>query len=395
MTERGAYIDLGVSSSKGDVRKAIKNIDPGLFKGAFCKVVPDILTNDREWCVASHADGAGTKSIVAYLRFKETGSARSFRSISQDSIVMNLDDLLCIGAVDRFVLSNTINRNLNKIPAVVLSEIVRGYEDFIQQMARYGINILNCGGETADIGDSVRNVVVDSNLTTRLRRKEVITAENVKGGDDIIGLSGAGKATYEGKQNSGIGGNGLTLARHVLLSSNYDQYGECYDGAIVPGVRHRGPFLLSDRAPGLRMTIGDALLSPSRTYAPVVREALTHHRAGVHAIVHCTGGGQAKCLHFGKGVKYVKDNLFPIPRIFSLIQETGKIEWPEMYRTFNMGHRMELFVDPMFSNLVVAIAKKYGVDAKVIGRCESVTGRNSVEISSEYGVFKFLQRRST
>jgi phosphoribosylformylglycinamidine cyclo-ligase len=394
MTERGAYRDLGVSSSKGDVHKAIKNLDPGLFKGSFSKIVPDILTCDKDWCVASHSDGAGTKSIVAYLRFKETGSARCFRSISQDSIVMNLDDLLCIGATDRFLLSNTINRNLNKIPAEVLSEIICGYEDFIGRMARYGVRIENCGGETADIGDSVRNVIVDSNLVTRMRRKDVITAANVRGGDDIVGFSGAGRALYDDKVNSGIGGNGLTLARHALLSSHYDQYAETFDSAIDAGVRHRGPFLLSDSAPGLRMSVGDALLSPSRTYAPVIRKVLADHRSEVHGMVHCTGGGQVKCISFGMGIRYVKDDLFSPPPIFGLIRETGRIEWREMYRTFNMGHRMELYVDPSISSSVVGIAKKLGVDAKVVGRCESAAGRNSVEISSEYGKFGYLQGRS-
>ena len=393
MTERGAYRDLGVSSSKGDVHKAVKNIDPGLFKGAFCKIVPDILTNDKNWCVASHSDGAGTKSIVAYLRFRETGSARPFRSISQDSIVMNLDDLLCVGATESFLLSNTINRNLNKIPASILSEVIQGYEDFIELMSGYGVNIVNCGGETADIGDSVRNVIVDSSLTTRLRRKDVISAAKVRGGEEIIGFSGAGMATYEKKVNSGIGGNGLTLARHALLSSHYDQFAESYDSALDAKVRHRGPFLLSDRAPGLRMSVGDALLSPSRTYAPVIKMVLAGHRAEVHGMIHCTGGGQVKCLNFGKGIRYLKDDLFTPPPIFGLIQETAKIDWREMYRTFNMGHRMELFVDPSISNYVIGIAKGFDIDAKVVGRCERTGTKNSVEIASEFGEFSFAQGR--
>jgi phosphoribosylformylglycinamidine cyclo-ligase len=382
------YLKLGVSSSKEDVKNAISNVDPGLFKGAFCKVVPDILMGDPAWCTIAHADGAGTKSIIAYLHFKETGEAKAFRHISTDSIVMNIDDVLCVGATGPFILSNTINRNKRLITGAVLSEIVQGYEDFIRMVGKHGIEIASSGGETADLGDSVRTIVVDSTLVTRMKRADVVE-ERIRPGDQIIGLGGFGTSSYDLVENSGIGGNGLTLARHALLSSDYDTITDSYDQGLGAALGHKGPFQLSDRPRGLSMSVGEALLSPTRTFAPVVRHILLKNRSAIHGMVHCTGGGQVKCKNFGQRIRYVKDDLFPLPPIFRLIQESGNVSWSEMYHTFNMGHRMEIFVPPAYAEEVIEAAGRFGVPAKVIGRCEKGPAGNSVEIVSEFGRITF------
>lgn len=389
MSKQFLYLEVGVSSSKDDVQKAIKNIDQGLYENSFCKIVPDIFTNDDKFCMVTHADGAGTKSILAYLYFKQTGNAKLFRGISQDSIVMNLDDLLCIGATNKFILSNTIGRNRNHIPGDIISEIIEGYEDFIKIMSKYGISIIGGGGETADIGDSVRNIVIDSTLVTRMKRSDLINAGNIRPGNDIIGLASFGKAVYETAENSGIGSNGFTLARHVLLNSYYKNFPETFDSSLNPELVYSGPFALSDNVSGLNSSIGEALLSSTRTYAPILKDILEDYRKEISAIIHCTGGGQTKCLNFGKNIRFIKDNMFKPPPIFRIIQEIGNIDWQEMYKTFNMGHRMELFVKPEVSDEIIQISKKFGVDAKVIGRCEKSGRGNELKIISELGKFEY------
>ena len=387
MSARLTYLNMGVSSSKEDVEKAISDINPGLFKNSFCKIVPDIFIDDKKSCLIIHSDGAGTKSILAYLFFKQINDIKYFKGIAQDSIVMNLDDLLCIGAINNFLLSNTIGRNRNYISGDIISEIIEGYEDFINLMNKYGISIISGGGETADIGDSVRNIVVDSTLVTRMKRNDVIDAKNISPGNDIIGLASYGKAVYETSFNSGIGSNGFTLARHALLSTKYKGYSETFDEALNPKLVYQGPFDIEDKLPGLSMTVGEALLSPTRTYAPIIKEILKYYGKEINAIVHCTGGGQTKCLKFGNNIKYIKNNMFPLQPIFRIIQEMGKIEWQEMYRTFNMGHRMELFINPDISNEIIKISNKFGVDAKIIGKCEKSISGNELEIISDLGEF--------
>jgi phosphoribosylformylglycinamidine cyclo-ligase len=384
------YIDLGVSSSKEEVQKAIENIDSGLFPDSFCKIVPDIFTGNTEWCIITHADGAGTKSALAYMYYKETGDVSIFRGIAQDSIVMNLDDMLCVGATDRFILSNTIGKNRFHIDGEVIAEVIYGYEDFIKHMNTYGITIKSAGGETADLGDLVRTIVVDSTLTTRMQRDKVIRSSKISPGDFIIGLSSSGKSKYEEKQNSGIGSNGFTLARHVLLDSEYrHKFPETFDISLDSSLTYQGSFHLSDTVSDLGETIGEALLSPTRTYAPVMKDILSQYQNDISFAVHCTGGGQVKCLNFGKKIRYVKDNLFSPPRIFRIIQEAGNIDWHEMYKTFNMGHRMELIASAEISDSIIEISKRFGVDARIIGRCERSEEKNCVDIRSEFGDFKY------
>ncbi len=370
MTDSQHYRALGVSSGKDDVISAARMQGDGVFPGAFCKLVDDALTNDPETCLALHADGAGTKSIVAYLLFRETGDPTVFASLAQDALVMNVDDLLCVGATGPFVLTNTIGRHRGLVPGSAIEAIIGGYERSARILGERGVEILLCGGETADLGDLVRTVVVDSAVACRLRRDRVIDGRAVVPGDLIIGLASAGQADYEERPNSGIGSNGLTLARHVLLEAGYrERFPESSAPDLAETLAYRGPYALSDRPDGLAMTVGEALLSPTRSYSPVVVEVIERLGSSVHGIVHCTGGGQTKCLRFGAQVGFVKDDLFPIPPIFSLLRQAAGMEWEEMYRVFNMGHRMELFVDSAVAEAVIAIARSHGVDARIVGRC--------------------------
>lgn len=390
-TRPSAYQELGVSATKTDVHAAVAQTDPGLFPGAFCRIGIDVLAGDADYCAALHSDDAGTKSLAAYLLFRETGDPSVFRGIAQDALVMNLDDLLCVGATDRFLLGNTINRNSFFIPGAVIAEVIAGYGELIDTLRPLGIDIVATGGETADMNDAVRTIIVGATLATRLRRDRVIDNARIQPGDVIVGLSSTGQATYEPRLNSGIGDNGLTLARHALLANEYvDKYPETLDPSIDRKIAYRGPFRVSDKPEGLGMTVGEAILRPTRTYAPIVRDVLATLSTGaVRGIVHCTGGGQTKCRSFGKGIRYIKDQLFDVPPLFKLIQEHGGVTWKEMYQTFNMGHRMELMVDPALADKVIAIASRYAVDAKVVGRCEK-SDVNQVILDTPQGTFEFI-----
>lgn len=376
------YEKRGASADKADVHRALDGVDPGLFPGAFCKLAPDYLTGDPAYCFALHADGAGTKSAVAYLHYKQHRDPSVFRGIAQDSLVMNLDDLLCVGALGPFVLSNTIGRNAKLIPGEIIREIIAGYEDCISKLGELGISMISCGGETADLGDLVRTVIVDSTLAVRLPRKDVIDCANVMPGQVIVGLASFGQASYECAGNSGMGTNGFTTARHVLLSKRYKEEAQETFAPEIAGLAYQGRFELGDSlADG--MSIGQALLSPTRTYAPIVRAVLGQMRSCISAIFHNSGGGLSKCLRFGKNVHYIKDNLFPTPPIFSLIRSEGSLTFPEMCGTFNMGHRLELICDESSAAAISAIAESFRVPARVIGRVEPSTGGNRVSISHQ------------
>lgn len=386
-----AYESLGVSATKADVHAALEGSDPGLFPGAFCRIGEDVLGGDPDWCCVAHADDAGTKVLAAYLLYKETGDPTVFRGVAQDALVMNTDDLLCVGAVDRFLLTNTINRNSFFVPGEVVAEIVRGYQDAIGMFAREGIRVVATGGETADMVDAVRTILVGATLTARLPRSQVIDNSRIQAGDRIVGLSSTGQARYEPAPNSGIGDNGLTLARHALLAKEYaEKYPETTAPEVDARLVYRGPFRLSDSPEGLGMTVGEALVSPTRTYAPILRDLVASMRDRIHGIVHNTGGGQTKCRRFGRGVRYVKDDLFPVPALFEQIGRHGGVSWPEMYQTFNMGHRMELYVPPAAADVVIAVSRSYGVDARVVGRCEAAaTGGNEVVLQTPHGEFVY------
>lgn len=364
----GRYEQRGVSPDKPDVRAAIAGEDPGLFPGAFCKAVPDVLTGSPEHCLVLHADGAGTKSALAYLHYRKHRDPRVFRGIAQDSLVMNLDDVLCVGATGPFVLSNTIGRNARIVDKHVLRAIVDGYADLAQRLAEYGVTIVSCGGETADVGDLVRTVIVDSTVAVRMRRDEFIDCSNVQAGHDIVGLASAGRAIYEDAENSGIAANGLTAARHEVLGRRYRESDPETFAPEIEALAYTGPADLDDPLPGSVMSVGAALLSPTRTFAPVVRVVLARHRASVSAIFHNTGGGLTKCLHFGRGVGYEKDALPAVPPIFRFVQKVSELTTREMLRTFNMGVLMEIACDPAASAKIVEIARGFGVGASVIGR---------------------------
>jgi phosphoribosylformylglycinamidine cyclo-ligase len=374
MTDSRSYRDLGVSSAKEDVVAAARLQGEGLFPGAFCKVIADVLTGDPDTCLALHSDGAGTKALVAYLAFRETGDPAVFATLAQDALVMNTDDLLCLGARGPFVVTNTIGRHRGLIPGEAVEAIVGGYERCARALAPFGVEIVLCGGETEDVGDLVRTLVVDASAACRLRRDEVIDGSRVRPGDLIVGLASAGRARYEDAVSSGIGSNGLTLARHVLLDASYrERFPEAAAPETPAELAYRGPFALTDRPAALGMTVGEALLSPTRTYAPVLRVVLAELRSGVHGLVHCTGGGQTKCLRLGAGVRFVKDALFEPPPVFRLIQATGGLSWEEMAQVFNLGHRMELFVDAAAAGEVIEASAALGVEARVVGRCEALT----------------------
>jgi phosphoribosylformylglycinamidine cyclo-ligase len=390
-TEAKKYAMRGVSSSKSDVHKAIEKIDKGLFPGAFCKIVPDYLTGDDDYALVMHADGAGTKSSLAYTYWKETGDINVWRGIAQDAVVMNTDDLICVGAIDEMVLSSTIGRNRNKIPGEVISEIIAGTEEFAAKMACYGINIRLTGGETADVGDLVRTVIVDSTVCARIKRDSVIDNSNIKAGDVIVGLSSFGKAVYEDEYNGGTGSNGLTSARHDLFSSYLaERYPESYDGEIPLEYVYTGSLKLDEIEPESGMTYGKLLLSPTRTYAPVVKEILEKLRGEINGMVHCSGGGQTKILNFINELSVIKDNMFSIPTLFRAIQRESGTEWKEMYNVFNMGHRLEIYTSKAAAQQIINISEKFGIEAKVIGRVER-SKETETTIISEYGTFRYVK----
>ncbi|MDR0953778.1 MAG: phosphoribosylformylglycinamidine cyclo-ligase [Rikenellaceae bacterium] len=361
----------GVSSSKEDVHRAIQNIDRGLFPKSFCKVIPDVFSGNAESCLIMHADGAGTKSSLAYVYWRETGDLSVWRGIAQDAIVMNTDDLLCVGATDGILMSSTIGRNRQLIPGEVISALINGSEEFMQQMRDMGVGIYSTGGETADVGDLVRTIIVDSTVTARMDRAKVITNEEIEPGCVIVGLASFGQATYEKEYNAGMGSNGLTSARHDVFRGVGLQYPESYDEGIDPSVVYTGRYRLTDIVPELGITAGKMVLSPTRTYAPIIARALKECRSAIKGMIHCTGGGQTKILHFIDNLHIIKDNLFPVPPLFRIIQEGSQTPWREMYSVFNMGHRMELYVDPAGAQEIIDIAHSFGVEAQIIGRVEA------------------------
>jgi len=385
------YAERGVSSQKEDVHKAIANIDKGLFPQAFCKVIADVLGGDEAYCNITHADGAGTKSSLAYLYWKETGDISVWRGIAQDAIVMNIDDLLCAGITTNFLLSSTIGRNKKRIPGEVIAEIINGTEDFIESLKPYGINIISGGGETADVGDLVKTIIVDSTVTARAKRSDIISNHTIQSGDVIIGLASDGQATYEKHYNGGMGSNGLTSARHDVFSSIYRQkYPETYDDLLGADLAYTGKLLLTDKIDGIPLNAGQMVLSPTRTYAPVIAAIFKEHKSEIHGMVHCTGGAQTKVLHFVKQpLKIIKDNLFPTPILFKTIQAQSQTSWQEMYKVFNMGHRLEIYVPQEVAESIISISKSFGINAQVIGRVEAGKDKASVNINGENGEFLY------
>ncbi len=389
MEKQSRYERRGVSASKEDVHNAIKNLDKGIFPKAFCKVVPDIMGGDPEFCNIMHADGAGTKSSLAYAYWRETGDMSVWKGIAQDAVVMNTDDLLCVGVYDNILVSSTIGRNKRLIPGEVVSAIIQGTEEFIQEMRDLGINIFLTGGETADVGDLVRTVIVDSTVTARLPRSKVITNASIQDGDVIIGLCSYGKAKYEKRYNGGMGSNGLTSARHDVFSKRVgDKFPETYDTGIPSDVAYSGPFNLTDMVDSVGVTVGELVLSPTRTYLPIVREVLENYGPLIHGLIHCSGGAQTKILNFVENLHIVKDNMFSVPPLFNLIQRYSNTDWHEMYKVFNMGHRFEIYAFPEFADDIVAISKELGVDAQIIGRVESSKVKK-LTIKSELGTFLY------
>ena len=389
MDSHQRYMLRGVSAAKEDVHNAIKNIDKGLFPQAFCKIIPDILGGDPEYCNIMHADGAGTKSSLAYMYWRETGDLSVWKGIAQDALVMNTDDLLCVGAVDNILVSSTIGRNKMLVPGEVISAIINGTDELLQQMRDMGIGIYATGGETADVGDLVRTIVVDSTVTCRMRRSDVIDNADIRPGDAIVGLSSCGQATYETEYNGGMGSNGLTSARHDMFGKYLAmKYPESYDRTMPQELVYSGKYGLLDEVEGAPVNAGKLVLSPTRTYAPVVKRLLDELRPKIHGMVHCTGGAQTKVLHFvGEDCKVVKDNLFPIPPLFKAIQEQSNTEWDEMYKVFNMGHRLEVYLSPEDAQQVIDISRSFHIDAQVVGHIEE--GKKSLTIQSEYGTFEY------
>ena len=376
----------GVSAGKEDVHNAIKNVDKGLFPQAFCKVVPDYLSGDEEYCIVMHADGAGTKSSLAYMYWKESGDISVWKGIAQDALIMNIDDLLCIGATDNILLSSTIGRNKNLITGEVLSAIINGTEELLEDLRSQGIGIHSTGGETADVGDLVRTIIVDSTVVCRMKRSDVISNHNIQDGDVIVGLASFGQATYETEYNGGMGSNGLTSARHDVFGKELaDKFPESFDPAVPNDLVYSGSKSLMEDV-GAPINAGKLVLSPTRTYAPVIKQILDKHRSEIHGMVHCSGGAQTKVLHFVKNVHVIKDNLFEIPPLFKLIQDESGTDWKEMYKVFNMGHRMELYVPQEIAESIIEISKSFNIDAQIIGRVESNEG-NKLTINSPYGEF--------
>lgn len=384
------YSLRGVSASKEDVHNAIKTIDKGLFPKAFCKIVPDYLTNDDAYCLIMHADGAGTKSALAYMYWKETGDLSVWKGIAQDALIMNIDDLLCVGATDHIMLSSTIGRNKNLIPGEVISTIINGTEELISELKQFGVTIHSTGGETADVGDLVRTIIVDSTVTARMKRSEVIDNANIQAGDVIVGLSSSGQASYETSYNGGMGSNGLTSARHDVFHKYLAQkYPESYDALVPEELVYSGQVKLTDAVENSPIDAGKLVLSPTRTYAPIIKAILSKYNAqSIHGMVHCSGGAQTKILHFIDHLHIIKDTMFPIPPLFKLIQQQSKTDWKEMYQVFNCGHRMELYVSPQIANDIISISKSFNVEAQIIGRVEA-SDHKKLTIKSEFGIFEY------
>lgn len=390
--DQNLYAQRGVSAGKEDVHNAIRHIDKGLFPQAFCKIIPDILGGDADWCNIMHADGAGTKSSLAYAYWKETGDISVWRGIAQDAIIMNTDDLLCVGATDNILLSSTIGRNKNLVPGEVIAAIINGTEEILEELRSYGMGIYSTGGETADVGDLVRTIIVDSTVTCRMKRSDVISNDRIKAGDVVVGLSSSGQATYEREYNGGMGSNGLTSARHDVFNKTVAQkFPESYDPSIPQELVFSGKKALTDmvNVPGVgNITAGKLVLSPTRTYAPVIKQILEQYRSQVNGMVHCSGGAQTKVLHFINNLHVIKDNLFPIPPLFSLIQEQSGTSWKEMYQVFNMGHRMELYVPEQIAEDIIRISQTYNIDAQIVGRVTDSPAKK-VTVKSEFGTFEY------
>ena len=389
MKDESRYAQRGVSSAKEEVHSAIKDIDKGLFPKAFCKIVPDYLSKSDDHCIVMHADGAGTKSSLAYSYWKETGDLSVWKGIAQDALIMNIDDLLCVGATDNILVSSTIGRNKNKIPGEVIAAIIQGTEEILEDLRSYGLNVYSTGGETADVGDLVRTIIVDSTVVSRMKRTDVISNKNIQPGDVIIGLASYGQTTYEKSYNGGMGSNGLTSARHDVFNKYIaDKYPESYDNNISSSLIYSGSQSLTSKVKGVSLDAGKLVLSPTRTYAPVMVQILKKHNKDIHGMVHCSGGAQTKILHFINQNHVVKDNMFDIPPLFNLIQNESKTSWQEMYKVFNMGHRMEIYIDPKHLDSIIEICKEFNLEAKQIGRVEFAYSKK-LTISSEMGEFVY------
>jgi len=383
------YNQRGVSASKEDVHQAIQNIDKGLFPKAFCKIVPDILAGDPDYCNIMHADGAGTKSSLAYLYWKETGDLSVWKGIAQDALIMNIDDLLCVGAVDNILVSSTIGRNKLLIPGEVISAIINGTDELLAELREMGVGVYATGGETADVGDLVRTIIVDSTVTCRMKRSDVIDNAQIRPGDVIVGLASYGQATYEKEYNGGMGSNGLTSARHDVFAKYLAQkYPESFDAGVPDELIYSGGLRLTDEVSGSPLNAGKLVLSPTRTYAPVVKQLLDQLRSKIHGMVHCSGGAQTKILHFVNDVRVIKDNLFPVPPLFKTIQEQSGTDWAEMYKVFNMGHRLEVYLSPEDAETVIDISKSFRIDAQIVGRVEE-SDKKELIIRSEFGEFRY------
>ena len=387
MTDKSRYALRGVSSGKEDVHKAISNIDKGLFPKAFCKIVPDLLSGSEQHCVVMHADGAGTKSSLAYAYWKETGDISVWKGIAQDAIIMNIDDLLCVGATDNILVSSTIGRNKSLVPAEVISAIIQGTEEVLEELRLHGLSIYSTGGETADVGDLVRTIIVDSTVVARMKRADVISNKNIKPGDIIVGLSSTGQTTYENSYNGGMGSNGLTSARHDVFNKDIaNKFPETFDPSIPEDLVYSGSQSLTSSLEGISLNAGQLVLSPTRTYAPVIVELLKNHRKDIHGMIHCSGGAQTKVLHFVEDLHIIKDNLFETPPLFEMIQRESSTTWKEMYKVFNMGHRMELYVNPNNLNSIIDVCNSFNLEAKQIGRVE-VSDKKQLTIISDKGEF--------
>lgn len=385
------YAQRGVSAGKEDVHNAIKNVDKGLYPQAFCKIVPDYLSGDEDYCLVMHADGAGTKSSLAYMYWKETGDLSVWKGIAQDALIMNVDDLLCVGATDNIILSSTIGRNKNVIPGEVISAIINGTEELLEDLNTYGVTIKSTGGETADVGDLVRTIIVDSTVTARMKRSDVIDNANIAPGDVIVGLASFGQATYETEYNGGMGSNGLTSARHDVFNSSLKaKYPESYDAAVPDDLVYSGSKNLTDAVDGSPINAGKLVLSPTRTYAPIIKKILSQYNASdIHGMVHCSGGAQTKILHFVEDLHIIKDSMFDIPPLFQLIQEESGTDWKEMYQVFNMGHRMEIYCNPEIAQDLISISESFGVPAQIMGRVEASKTGKKLTIQSDKGIYEY------
>ncbi|MDO8951687.1 MAG: AIR synthase-related protein [Draconibacterium sp.] len=389
MVTESRYNARGVSASKEDVHEAIKNVDKGIFPKAFCKIIPDILGGDPAWCNIMHADGAGTKSSLAYIYWKETGDLSVWKGIAQDALIMNVDDLLCIGATENILVSSTIGRNKNKIPGEVISTIINGTEELLAKLRELGISIYSTGGETADVGDLVRTIIVDSTVNCRMKREDVISADKIAAGNVIVGLSSSGQATYETEYNGGMGSNGLTSARHDVFAKYLaGKFPESFDPAVPDELVYSGNYYLTDKIEDIKIDVGKLVLSPTRTYAPVIKKVLNKFRNQISGMIHCSGGAQTKVLHFVDNVHVIKDNMFPVPPLFRIIHEQSGTDWKEMYKVFNMGHRFEIYTDPVTAEEIIAISKSFNIDAQIIGRVEHFEGKK-LTIKTDKGTFEY------